>query len=215
MTAPQTGLRAKEVANLLIRDPDLRIIRDRNLVLEYVEYFKRGGMRIGFVGGVYDMLHDAHMLYLLEGQKACDILIIALDDDALTRKRKNNPNRPFDSEDDRARALCLAAMGHIVTFRGVDEHPYDLIRLLRPDVLITSKGTPDVNDGDRDALKEYCTEVLGLEPMNSKSTTAKFARFAKLHGVETLEKIVVLMNSVFGPLGVRLRVVEDGVEEHE
>jgi D-beta-D-heptose 7-phosphate kinase/D-beta-D-heptose 1-phosphate adenosyltransferase len=207
-------LRAKEISNLLNRDTDLRIIRDHQLVLRYREYFKEGGSTVALVGGVYDMLHDGHMIYLLEALKSADILIIALDDDALTRKRKNDPRKPFDSELDRARVLCLACLGHIITFRGVDEHPFDLIELLHPDVLITSKTTTDVTDDDRKKLESYCGKVLALEAQSSTHTTAKFKRFAEMHGLDTAEKLITAMNDIFGLFDISFEIKRNGGDSH-
>ncbi|OHA93622.1 MAG: hypothetical protein A3I21_01290 [Candidatus Zambryskibacteria bacterium RIFCSPLOWO2_02_FULL_39_69] len=202
------SLHIKEITDLINRDPDLRIIRDRNLVLRYRKHFKQGGQKVVLVGGVYDMLHDGHAGYLLRCLKLGDILIVALDDDALTRKRKNDPRKPFDSEMDRARMLCFACLAHIVTFRSIDEHPYDLIKLLRPDILVTSETTADVSNRDRKLLKPYCGEVIVLPPQSSNSTTAKFKRFAEMQGSAMAEKMLSAMNELFKPLNITFNAVE-------
>jgi D-glycero-beta-D-manno-heptose 1-phosphate adenylyltransferase len=203
-------LRAKEISNLMIRDPELRVIRDRQMVLRYRQYFQEGGMKVGFVGGVYDMIHDGHMLYLMKCLDLCDILIVALDDDELTRKRKNDPSRPFDSELVRAKLLCYGCLAHIVTFRGVDEHPYDLIKLLEPDVLVTSQTTSDVTDADREVLRQHCGEVTVLQGQSSESTTAKFRRLRIQTGVETAHELLMPLNQVFGPLGIEFTIKNGG-----
>jgi hypothetical protein len=102
-------------------------------------------------------------------------------------------------------------MAHIITFRGVDEHPYDLIKLLRPDVLVTSETTADVNDEDRRLLRSYCTEEpVVFPPQSSTTTTAKFKRFAEGLGVETADKLRVAINDIFSTFGVSFHIVVNG-----
>ena len=170
-------LRIKDLENLnLMRDPSFRVMTDREGVLSYRKCYQGTDKRVGFVGGVYDRLSDAHVKYLLKCLEGCDILIVALDDDELTRKRKNDPLRPWDSEQKRARILSWCGLAHIITFRHVNEHPYDLIKTLNPDILFTSSTTKDVNDEDRQRLQEYCGEVVVFEPQSPEHTSDEFFR---------------------------------------
>ena len=81
-------LRIKDLENLIaVRDPEFRVMRDREQVLRYRNHYRDTDRIVGFVGGVYDRLSDAHAKYLLKCLEKCDILVVALDDDELARKR--------------------------------------------------------------------------------------------------------------------------------
>lgn len=197
-------LRIKDLEDInLVRDPSFRVMRDRGIVLRYRNHYRESDKKVGFVGGVYDMLSDGHIKYLLECLKKCDILVVALDDDELARKRKNDPLRPFDSEEKRARVLSWAGLAHIITFRHVGEHPYDLIKFMEPDVLFTSKTTKDVTDEDRKKLEEYCGEVVTFEPQSPEHTTDQMFRIEAAHTMKAAEKVVNALDEMTRPFGKR------------
>jgi FAD synthetase len=215
MNATSNGvkLHIKSLENInLVRDPSFRVMRDREVLLNYRNHYRDSDKKIGFVGGVYDMLHDGHIKYLLECLKRCDVLVVALDDDELARKRKNDPLRPFDSEEKRARVISWAGLAHIITFRHVGEHPYDLIKFLEPDVLFTSKTTTDVTDEDRRKLEECCGEVVTFEPQSPEHTTDQMFRIQTVHTMKAVEKVLNALDEITRPFGKKavLLNLEDG-----
>jgi len=212
VVANGSKLRIKDLENInLVRDPSFRVMNDKEIVLRYRNYYRDSDKKVGFVGGVYDMLHDGHIKYLLECLRRCDILVVALDDDELARKRKNDPLRPFDSEEKRSKILSWAGLAHIITFRHVGEHPYDLIKFLGPDVLFTSRTTKDVSDEDRRKLGEYCGEVVVFEPQSPDSTTNQMFRIEAAHTIRAAEKVVSALDEITRPFGRKAVLVD--VEE--
>ena len=202
----------KDLENNLVRDPSFRVMPDRKEVLRYRNHYRGTDKRVGFVGGVYDRLSDGHIKYLLKCLSMCEILIVALDNDELARKRKNDPLRPWDHEQKRARILSWGGLAHIITFRHADEHPYDLIRLLEPDVLFTSSSTRDVTDEDRQRLEEFCGEVMVFEPQSPEHTTDEFLRFEAFHTSNAAAKIIAAVNDMVIPFGKKAMLIdtEDG-----
>ncbi len=87
-----------------------------------------------FTNGVFDILHRGHVEYLWAARSLGDALVIGLNTDASVRRLKG-PERPLNSEDDRA--MVLAALGCVdaVTLFGEDT-PRELIAALLPDVLV-------------------------------------------------------------------------------
>ena len=211
----KSKLRIKDLEALnIIRDPLFRVMKDRDVVLRYRNHYRESDKKVGFVGGVYDMLHDGHIKYLLECMKRCDVLVVALDDDELTRKRKNgDPLRPFDSEEKRAKILSWAGLAHIITFRHLEEHPYDLIKFLEPDVLFTSRTTQDVTDEDRRILKECCGEVVVFDPQSPEHTTDQMFRIQAVHTTTIVEKLLEVVNEMMKPF--RKKAVLKDMEEGE
>jgi D-beta-D-heptose 7-phosphate kinase / D-beta-D-heptose 1-phosphate adenosyltransferase len=103
------------------------------LVLE-LDARRRLGQKIAFTNGCFDILHSGHVQYLNEARAQADCLVIGLNTDASVRGLKG-PGRPINSEDARAAVLAgLSAVDYLILFD--DETPLELIKAIRPDVLV-------------------------------------------------------------------------------
>ena len=126
--------------------------------------------RVVFTNGVFDLLHPGHVDVLLGARRAGDLLVVGLNSDASVRRLKG-PERPVRSEAERAYVLAALAMVDCVVVFEQDT-PLELIRLLRPDVLVkggdyteaTIVGAPDVRSWGGDV------RVIPLTP--GQSTTS-------------------------------------------
>jgi D-glycero-beta-D-manno-heptose 1-phosphate adenylyltransferase len=125
--------------------------------------------RVVFTNGVFDLLHPGHVDVLLGARRAGDRLIVGLNSDASVRRLKG-PERPVRSEAERAYVLAAFEMVDCVVVFEQDT-PLELIRLLRPDVLVkggdysedTIVGAPEVRGWGGDVI------VIPLTP--GQSTT--------------------------------------------
>jgi D-glycero-beta-D-manno-heptose 1-phosphate adenylyltransferase len=133
--------------------------------------------KIVFTNGCFDILHRGHIEYLAKAAGHGDYLIIGLNSDASVRTIKG-PGRPiFDQE---TRALILASMHfvhRVVLFE--QDTPYDLIKLLKPDVLI--KGG-DYKPGEivgADIVKSNGGKVTTIEFIDGFSTTSVIEKLKK------------------------------------
>ncbi|MFL6127811.1 MAG: D-glycero-beta-D-manno-heptose 1-phosphate adenylyltransferase [Mycobacteriales bacterium] len=96
--------------------------------------YRRGGLRIAFTNGCFDLLHTGHLAYLEEARALADVLVVGLNSDASVRRLKG-PDRPVTAEADRAALLAaLPAVDHVVVFDA--DSPVELIELVRPDVYV-------------------------------------------------------------------------------
>jgi D-beta-D-heptose 7-phosphate kinase/D-beta-D-heptose 1-phosphate adenosyltransferase len=103
-------------------------------LLPIVAAHRSAGRRIVFTNGCFDLLHVGHATYLAEAAARGDVLVVGLNSDAGVRRLKG-PGRPVIGQADRAGLLAaLAAVDHVVIFD--EPTPIDLIRRLRPDVLV-------------------------------------------------------------------------------
>ena len=84
--------------------------------------------------------------------------------------------KPFDVFDERIEILAMLSSVSIITRRDLDQHKYDLIKLVQPDVLIMSKTTTSFSDEDKRLLNEHCGRIEHLEAKAATSTTAKMLR---------------------------------------
>jgi D-beta-D-heptose 7-phosphate kinase/D-beta-D-heptose 1-phosphate adenosyltransferase len=98
-----------------------------------VRWRERSG-RVVFTNGVFDLLHPGHVDVLLAARCLGDALVVGVNTDASVRRLKG-PTRPIRGERDRAYVLAaLQAVDAVVLFD--EDTPLDLIRALRPDVLV-------------------------------------------------------------------------------
>ena len=131
---------------------------------------RAGGKRIVFTNGCFDILHVGHVKYLQVAKSFGDILIVGLNSDASVRQLKG-PARPVNGEDDRAYILAaLESVDYVVKFG--DETPYELIRMLRPDVLV--KGGDYA--GKAVVGTEFAGELKLVDFVEGKSTTSTIAK---------------------------------------
>lgn len=90
--------------------------------------------KIVFTNGCFDILHFGHVSYLEEAKSCGDILIVGLNSDESVSRLKG-PTRPINSQSERAYVLCgLKPVDYVVIFD--QETPYDLIKLIKPNVLV-------------------------------------------------------------------------------
>jgi len=91
------------------------------------------GRKIVFTNGCFDILHAGHVRYLKQARRLGDVLIVGLNSDRSAAVIK--PGRPLNSEKNRAEVLAaLAAVDYVVVFR--EKTPYNLIKALKPDILV-------------------------------------------------------------------------------
>ncbi len=90
--------------------------------------------RVVFTNGVFDLLHAGHVDVLLGARRTGDALIVAINSDASVRRLKG-AERPVRGEVERAYVVAaFESTDCVVVFD--DDTPLELIRLLRPDVLV-------------------------------------------------------------------------------
>jgi rfaE bifunctional protein nucleotidyltransferase chain/domain len=90
------------------------------------------GEQIALANGVFDLLHVGHLRYLQGAAAEADVLVVAVNDDAIVRQLKGR-GRPMVAEATRA-ALVDAVRGvdYVVLFGDLTVGP--LLEALRPDV---------------------------------------------------------------------------------
>ncbi len=118
----------------------------RNKLLQQIAAL-RGLGPVVFTNGVFDVLHKGHVTYLAQARLQGASLVLGLNSDASASRLGKGPDRPLNNQDDRACVLAALESISVVTFFEEDT-PYELIQLIKPDILV--KG----GDYDMDKLKE-------------------------------------------------------------
>jgi D-beta-D-heptose 7-phosphate kinase/D-beta-D-heptose 1-phosphate adenosyltransferase len=96
--------------------------------------WRRGGETVVFTNGCFDLVHSGHVELLAAAAAEGDRLILGLNSDRSVARLKG-PSRPIQSELARARVLGALRMVDLIVIFDQDS-PVDLIRRLRPDVLV-------------------------------------------------------------------------------
>jgi D-beta-D-heptose 7-phosphate kinase/D-beta-D-heptose 1-phosphate adenosyltransferase len=179
------------VKNILAPGSNLkdRFIPDLGELKRVVNDLKRMGYRIVLTQGVYDMLHEGHARYLERALSYGDILVVGVDSDELTRKRKG-PTRPVVPQNERLQMLAHLRHVGILTLREAKHGLGKLIETVRPDVLITSSSTADFGKKEIAVYKKICGEIITLPPQAATSTTAR-VRLLTISGADELAKEIM------------------------
>ncbi len=140
-------------------------IKSREALAETVERLKKDGKRIVFTNGCFDILHLGHVKYLEKAKSFGDVLIVGVNSDDSVRRLKG-PERPVNPQFDRAYLLAALDAVDFVTIFDEDT-PYDLIKIVEPNVLV--KGGDYA--GKEVVGSDIAGEVRLVEFVDGRSTT--------------------------------------------
>ncbi|MFC1757631.1 D-glycero-beta-D-manno-heptose 1-phosphate adenylyltransferase [Planctomycetota bacterium] len=131
--------------------------------------YRRKGRSIAFTNGCFDLLHVGHVTYLQEAASLADVLVVGVNSDSSVRRLKG-PDRPVIRECDRLAMLsALCCVDHVILFSS--ETPCDIIRAIRPDVLV--KGGTYTTDEvvGHEIVEAYGGKVCVTSIVDGVSTT--------------------------------------------
>jgi D-beta-D-heptose 7-phosphate kinase / D-beta-D-heptose 1-phosphate adenosyltransferase len=135
-----------------------------------VEDARAHGERIVFTNGCFDIIHAGHVGYLAEARRLGDRLIVAINDDDSV-KRLKGPGRPINPVDRRMAVLAgLEAVDWVVSF--AEDTPENLLRLLRPDVLVKGGDYSIAQVVGGEFVQNYGGDVRVLAFLDNCSTSA-------------------------------------------
>ena len=149
-------------------------IADKNQLNKRITEWRSRGLSIGFTNGCFDLMHPGHISLIEQAKSECDKLIIGLNSDESVFRLKGE-GRPVQNSV--ARGLVLASLSSVdavIVFD--DDTPIDLIKLMRPDVLV--KGADylmeDVVGGE--FVSSYGGRIVLADLIDGYSTTETIAR---------------------------------------
>jgi D-beta-D-heptose 7-phosphate kinase/D-beta-D-heptose 1-phosphate adenosyltransferase len=143
-------------------------------ITDLAQIWHKGGEKIVFTNGCFDILHVGHVSYLEKAAKLGKHLIVGLNSDESVKRLKGE-TRPLVHELDRARILAsLACVDAVVIFH--EDTPAKLIKTIRPDILVKGGDyRPDEVAG-----REYAGKVEIIEFEEGYSTTGLVERIVSL-----------------------------------
>lgn len=126
---------------------------------------KNNGKKIVFTNGCFDILHRGHVEYLQKAKELGDLLVLGLNSDSSVKRLKGE-SRPINNEKDRAIILsALECVDYIIIFD--EDTPFELIKNLKPDILVKGGDYKIENVVGR----EYAKETVLIDFVDGYSTT--------------------------------------------
>ncbi|MBT3249472.1 MAG: adenylyltransferase/cytidyltransferase family protein [Candidatus Pacebacteria bacterium] len=177
-----------------------KVILQSQKIIPIIKKLRKQGKTIVLTQGSFDMVHIGHGRYCQEAKKFGDVLIVGVDSDKKVQKRKG-PNRPVVPEEERLEMMMFLSSVDYVVLKKLKVPKYNLIELIRPDVLIATDKT--YTQDQIDHLQTICGEVVVLEPMATTSTSAKLRRLQ----IGAAKEITKTLSKKF------VKVMEEMIEE--
>ncbi len=136
-------------------------------MLSLASSYRGHGQTLVFTNGCFDLLHVGHVSYLEQAAASGDVLIVAINSDDSVRRLKG-PTRPIVGQQDRATLLAaLTCVSHVLVFD--QDTPHELLRLLRPDVLVKGGTTAEIVG--REIVEAYGGRIQQTRTFDGSSTT--------------------------------------------
>jgi D-beta-D-heptose 7-phosphate kinase/D-beta-D-heptose 1-phosphate adenosyltransferase len=129
-------------------------IIDRTRIRDIILRLQKDGEKVVFTNGCFDLLHVGHIRYLNETKKLGTILVVGLNSDKSVSRIK--PGRPVTPEAQRAEVLSALSVIDFIVFFSEDT-PYELIREIKPDVLVKGADWKKEDIVGNDIVKEVRT----------------------------------------------------------
>src|ERR687893_2120086 len=128
-------------------------ILERNRLIARVAIARKGGARVVFANGCFDLLHVGHVRYLEAARALGDLLVVGVNADEQVRRLKGE-GRPLVPERERAEVVAsLRAVDLVTVF--AEPTVEQLLLAVRPD--IHAKGTDYTVDTvpEREVVRSY------------------------------------------------------------
>jgi rfaE bifunctional protein nucleotidyltransferase chain/domain len=139
-----------------------------------VAYWNFKNQKIVFTNGCFDILHRGHIDYLAKAADLGNVLVVGLNADASVSRLKG-AGRPVQDQD--GRALVLAALRFVSAVVLFDEDtPYQLIKVVQPDVLVKGSDYKTDDIVGADIVKAKGGSVQTIDFLEGYSTSGIIRR---------------------------------------
>lgn len=131
-----------------------------------------------FTNGVFDVLHAGHVTYLAQARALAGLsgsLVVALNTDASAKRLGKGPDRPLNTDVDRATLLAALESVSLVTWFEEDT-PLEIIDELRPHIIVKGGDYDMAKLAEAKLVQSYGGTALALPFVAGYSTTALVAK---------------------------------------
>lgn len=132
--------------------------------------WKDQGLKVVFTNGCFDLIHLGHVDYLERARSLGDRLILGLNSDNSVRRIKGD-NRPVMNEISRSRIMASLEFVNVVVLFEEDT-PFNLIKELKPDILVKGSDYLSENIVGAEIVKEEGGEIRTIDLIEGYSTSS-------------------------------------------
>lgn len=147
-----------------------------------LQLWRKASQTVVFTNGVFDIIHKGHITLLAQAAAFGDKLVLGLNSDASVRTLGKGPDRPINTQEDRAFVLAGLEMVDLVVIFETPT-PKALIEKICPDVLVKggdyspAQTDPEAKDyivgSDLQRAAGRQTRVIPIVEGYSTTSTAK------------------------------------------
>jgi len=139
----------------------------------------RKGKEVVLTNGCFDIVHLGHLKYLQNSAEAGDYLIVAVNSNESVNRLKGD-RRPINHIDERMEFISyIKGVDFVTCFNG--DTPYDLIKYIRPDVLVKGGDWPIESIVGVDIVTADGGRVESLKFEEGYSTTSIIEKIVKIY----------------------------------
>ena len=124
------------------------IIKNKSKLKQIIAQAKKHGKRVLIKKGVFDIIHPGHVYAIQQFKKKADIIIILIQSDKFTRKKKGK-SRPINDQEQRMLVMDgLKGVNYVAPDNSMSRQDYiDFLNYLKPTILaVTSVGKQKTRD---------------------------------------------------------------------
>ncbi len=144
-------------------------IKTREELTKIVQELKTKGKKIVTTNGIYDLLHVGHTQLLRTAKSFGDILILAINTDAST-KRFKGPKRPINNENDRTELVAnLSTVDYVILFD--EDTPEELLNQLKPDIHVKGGDYKESDLPESKTVQRHGGKIKIVKLVEGKSST--------------------------------------------
>lgn len=130
---------------------------------------KKHGDQVVFTNGCFDIIHTGHTRYLQEARLLGDCLVVGVNSNESVSRLKGD-KRPIIPIAERLEILAgFLFVDYVISFS--DDTPFNLIRALRPSILVKGGDWPVDQIVGRDLVESDGGKVMTIPEIEGKATT--------------------------------------------
>jgi D-glycero-beta-D-manno-heptose 1-phosphate adenylyltransferase len=148
-----------------------RLIGSLEEMEKTVTHLKGLGFAVVLTSGSFDLIHLGHVKYLMRAKELGGVLVVGVDSDEKIRRRKGE-DRPMVPQDERLELLAHQRPVDLIYLKDEDEGRWELIKAVRPDVLVLSEDHNYSAEEQRE-LHEHVGRIEVLERQASVTTSER------------------------------------------
>ena len=127
------------------------------------------GKKIVFTNGCFDLIHAGHIKILKDAASKGDVLVVGLNSDESIMRLKGKDRPVLPLKDRTAILEELRSVDIVIPFE--EDTPYNIISLVKPDVLVKGNDYKEHEIIGSDIVKLYGGTVVTVELLKGRSTS--------------------------------------------